>query len=59
MLYLFAFRLLQTPYFAVGEEQILVLFPDNEIQTPVIVSAEGDDDPSHKGAHSVESTFVK
>ena len=59
MLYLFAFRLFKAPSFAVDKEQIAVLLPDNEIQTPVIVSAEGRHDPSDEGAHSVDSTLVK
>lgn len=59
MLYLFAFRLFKTPSLSVAEEQISVLFSDNQIQAVSVMSAKRRHDPSDVGAHSVESTLVR
>ena len=59
MLYLFAFRLFKTPSLSVAEEQIPVLFPDNQIQAVFVMSAKRRHDPSNIGVHSVESTLVR
>jgi len=59
MLYLFAFRLFKTPSLAICQEQISVLFPDNQIQAIFVMSAKRRHDPSDIGAHSVESTLVR
>jgi hypothetical protein len=59
MLYLFAFRLFKAPSLAVAEKQVTVLFLNRKVQATFVVSAKGYDDPSHEGAHSVESTLVR
>lgn len=59
MLYLFAFRLFKTPSLAVGQEQIPVPFPNNQIQAVFVMSAKRRHNPSDVGAHSVESTLVR